>query len=487
MVTVLDSLRREHVDHELAARLLAFLEGAQDEDLEADLAQLAKRPDNFAFGLLIRTGYLQHHQDLAVIQSKRFPAYPSTVANEARDLAPAQGSDAVVEAEMTIDDDDTLEIDDALSATREGALLRIDVDVANLADLLPRHTSIDREALNRAATLYLPSETHYMLPRSISCERASLHAGQLRPALRTTFWVDSQGAISRWQHSLVNVRVKRRINYQQANEELRLAAGDDDGPLQLLNQAARRLRADRRARGALLITREEWKLSLDRQSGQLSAQHIEMDTPSRQLVAEMMIAANSLAARHAVEKGIPFIFRVQKAPEEQLPVLREDDPRSYLLLRGKLRPASLSTVPTPHWALKLDNYAQITSPLRRYIDLVLQRQLVADLRGNAVPHDLADLQSLVAALETKETENKRIEASVQQRWALEFLLPYRKARLPATILNATGGGYRVEILKGGAYGFMPSPRSHRVGAPLQVTIEQLNPLNGALRLREARN
>lgn len=492
MDALLDLLRREMVDQALADRLLSFIKGTEDSSLEAAISQLAKRPDSFAFGLLIRCGYLQHHQDLSVLQSKRFYAYPTSLEQEALGLSPTENSDPVVQADMTIDDDDTQEIDDALSATQDGDQLRIDVDIANIAEFVPRQSPINNEALNRAATLYLPTETHYMLPKCIACDRASLRAQERRPALRTTFWVNAQGIISRWEHRLVNVEVRRRINYQQADDQLADKTGAGDSPLHLLHRAARLLRDERRRRGALLITRQEWKISLARgdgetTSGTLSARCVDMDTPSRQLVAEMMVTTNGLAARKAVESHLPFIFRVQKAPEERLPALREGDPKSYLLLRGKIRPANLATVAAPHWALKLDCYSQITSPIRRYIDLVLQRQLIASLRGIALPYDLADLQSLVGALETKELENRRIEAAVQQRWALEYLLPYRKAKLPASILNATGGGYRVEILRGGAFGFMPSPRHHAVGAPLEVRIEQLNPLKGALRLREVRN
>jgi exoribonuclease-2 len=203
----------------------------------------------------------------------------------------------------------------------------------------------------------------------------------------------------------------------------------------------------------------------------------------------MMILANRLAADYAAQNDLPIIYRVQSPPTEALPDVDPDDPFAFVKLKGRIKPATLSLHPAQHWGLGLDQYTQVTSPLRRYSDLVIQRQLHAALAGKSPPYSADQLLRVLATAEATEREIKRLEAAVDYRWALEYIARLEsKTDLQGWVLEkAPSGGYRFELEACGAQGILQDKQARQTGDRVRVDVKTVNPRQGVLRLLASRS
>jgi exoribonuclease II len=479
------ALRGRRVDDELAGRLERSLRGAgADRALARVLELLYPDPARGAFDLLVETGHLPGTADFEVVRADLRRDHPAAVLEHAASIVPLPEAGAPLRSAFSIDDEDTTEVDDALAVSAEGDGVRIDIDIADPSAYVAPGDPIDVEALRRSTTVYLPTGVVFMMPPRLGCGVASLAAGEERRAIRTTVHLDASAEVSRFEVGRVAIRVERRLSYDEADALLASGSGETAEALRLLDAVSARLAEKRHARGAVSLHRAEWKIRVADDGASVSAKRIDPGSPSRRLVAEMAILTNALAARLAAERGIPIIFRGQAAPVEPLPPADPASPEAFERVRRLLKPAVLSLSPAPHFALGLSAYTQVTSPLRRYADLVVQRQLVAALAGAPVPYDHAALLAILAAAESSEHEAKRIEAAVTERWALEHVARLgTKERLEATVLGVhPGGGHRVQLESCGAIGVLVDEKPRPAGASVLVDVRRVEPRRGLLRL-----
>ena len=477
-------LRKRELDPGLCERLERYLRLGGDLQLAAALEPLAKAPEQAAFDLLLHAGHLSPETDLEVLRANLRAEHPAPVIEHAAGLAPPAPASPVRPAAFSIDDPETREVDDALSVAREGDLVRVEVDIADVGALVAAGDPVDLEAQRRASTVYLPTGIYMMLPERLGCDLLSLHAGEERPALRTTAWIDAEGRVQRHEITPGTIRVERRLDYETADRLLAAEPGDATGDaLRLLKQTADRLAARRRAAGALSFQQREYKIRVSEGGETISIKPIPFDSPSRRLVAEMMILANSLAASFAVEHGIPIIFRVQAPPAETPPDIEPGDPAAFAKLRGLLQPAALSLKPGRHAGLGLEAYTQSTSPLRRYADLVIQRQLHAAIAGQEPPYSAEELFKVLGSAETTEKESKRLESTITLRWALEHVTRLEdRSALSAWVLGPVPGGYKAELCCCGATGLLVDSSQREPGELVTVRVKHIRPRQGALRM-----
>lgn len=204
------------------------------------------------------------------------------------------------------------------------------------------------------------------------------------------------------------VRVQR-LSY--ATVETRL----DQEPFRRLDELARRHRARRAAAGAIFIDLPEVKMQVV--EGRVSIVPLPR-LRSRTLVSEAMLMAGVAAARFALARGLPFPFTTQAVadPAERAPTSLA----AMHALRRSLRPRQYSSQPGPHGGLGLEVYAQVTSPLRRYLDLVAHQQLRAVLRG-VEPLDEQAIIARVGAAEAVSGGVRRAERLSREHWTLVYL------------------------------------------------------------------
>ncbi len=281
---------------------------------------------------------------------------------------------------FSIDDSDTLDIDDALSIERlEGGALRLGVHIAAPAAAVEFGCALEREARGRATSIYLPEQRIPMMPTILSENALSLMPMQKRNALSFMITFDADFNITHQTIVPSVVCSRHRLSYDTV--ESLIENGNDalSDDIRLIQEITEFSAANRRSRGAVDIDIPEYKLTFDASSGQYALHPIDTAMMSRQLVSECMILANALAAEFCDAHDIPAVYRIQPAPvnmprQETLDELPNDLSRAYAVRRCMM-PAAASLTPGLHAGLGLDKYLQATSPLRRYADLLCHYQL----------------------------------------------------------------------------------------------------------------
>ncbi|MDR2495421.1 MAG: RNB domain-containing ribonuclease [Spirochaetaceae bacterium] len=264
--------------------------------------------------------------------------------------------------------------DDALSLGDDGCVW---VHIADPAATVMPGSPADLEARDRGATLYLPEGPSRML----SDETLPLFALGLRevsPALSfkitltDDFFIRETDIVRSW------VRVTR-LTYQEADE---LMAREPDGDAARLLAIAARCRHRRIRSGAVMIELPEAHIFVS--PGSVTVEPL-AGSRSADMVRECMLLAGEGAAQWALQRRLPFPYISQEAgdiPESPLPGMA-----GSFQIRRCMRPRTLSVKPGIHWGLGLDTYTQVTSPLRRYTDLLAHQQIRAFLRGEAPLHE----------------------------------------------------------------------------------------------------
>ncbi len=330
--------------------------------------------------LIIRKalGQIDDSTDLFLAVSGLPVLFPRDVLNSVNETPPYEFDDSrldITELDCwTIDAEDTEDIDDAISLqeTEEGWILGI--HISDVSALVAPESLIDIEAQKRTSSIYLAKNNTHMLPEPISCNIASLKVNEIRPALSLICNIDKEFAIESSELVLTQICVKRRFSYEEFEHYLDAENSGTDFQLKVLtlhNIVERHLN-ERILQGARIVA----------DTGQ---------SASRRLIAELMVLYNSKMANYAKLNKLPFFYRYL---EEQLPAMDETE-----FADKQAFPSSILSVrPLPHQAMGLDVYAQMTSPLRRYADLVNQRQLISSLKKEHALYQTGDLETLIPLL-----------------------------------------------------------------------------------------
>lgn len=472
-------------------RLESWLRGDANKEVTdlitpfADNLKLSSR--ELVFEILQKVGRLPLDADRDVIVAGLKPEFSAAVSEAAQGIQPWQPSptQAIIPLSFSIDDEETREVDDALAVERTEQGWQVTIAIADPASIIQRGDVVDREAMRRGTTVYLPSQTVLMLPEQVSCDIASLTVGEVRSSIVLRAWLTEEGQLLDSQISREGIQVLQRLSYKEADTLLAEGQNETAQQLRVLSKLASQLRKQRIAEGAFSLQRPEYKVVI--KEGDISVVMINQSSPSRLLVAEMMILANYIAAKFAQQHQIPLIYRTQEAPLEPINLESvEDDPLSFHKLRKLLRPSTLSLEPGGHSGLGLSLYTQLTSPLRRFADLVMQRQLVAHLKGESFPYNQEELYSVLETAERTARDSRRFEGEAKKRWFLEYLKDKWQDRpLPALIIEALKGGYRVEMLPWGVDAFLSCNSHLEVGERVMTTVEKVRVKAMYTRLRLA--
>jgi exoribonuclease-2 len=330
-----------------------------------------------------------------------------------------------------------------------------------VADFVVKGGALDEEAAARATTVYLPETTIRMLPETISCDRASLVENKERPVLTTELKISASGELRDISIYPARVKIAKRLEYTQADRILETGEGDEQAvtSLRMLQRAADKLRERRRMAGAMLVHRREPKITV--RGDDIQIRVLDSDSAARSLVAEFMVLSNYVAARFAAEHRIPIIYRVQ--PE----------------IRGEGQRPRLSLYPEYHAGVGLDYYAQFSSPIRRYADLVLQRQLVASLSNDRVqPYSVDELLTVLAGAENAEASGRDLERRAKRYWILRYLDRHaRDARLTAFALRE---GASAELADFAVRGTLRGAPNLPDATAILVRMSRVDPLRGWL-------
>ena len=382
-----------------------------------------------AFDFLVRLGIWSVHENLFARRAKLPSRFSAKVLDVVHPLAKSPPPDPDGDHRLdlthlklyTIDDESTREIDDGLSIeVLDDGREKIWVHIADPTRWLTPGDTLDTEARRRATTVYLPTGSVPMFPFELAAGPMSLVQGKECYALSFGITLDEEGAVESYEIHPSLVKPTYRLTYDDVDEMLQLGI-TAESELQSLSKWSKLREKWRRAQGAIIIDMPESSIKV--KDDEVTVELLE-DSPSRYLVAEMMILTSEVAARYGQSHQIPLPFRAQPQPElppdEELMLLPPGPVRACALRR--CMPRSETTIsPARHASLALDLYTQATSPIRRYTDLVTHFQIKAHLRGDELPFSSEALQELLQMTGSVSYEAVLVERQTKRYWALEYL------------------------------------------------------------------
>ena len=319
---------------------------------------------------------------------------------------------------FSIDSETTQDIDDAISFETDEDQVVLGVHISNVAHVVNRGCFLDQGALERAETVYFPEGRIDMFPRELVSRKLSLTAGDPRPALSlfATFKKEDFTLID-YRFETTVIRVSRNLTYAEATEIFDQTQWGNS-----LVALTNSLRSTRVEKGAFIVQLPELKIRVGDQD-EISIGKDYMDSPAHNVVSECMILMNRLSGDFFSRNEVPALFRSQT--QEIDPEARELDPGDVLFpvkVVKHLKPSFVTCTPEIHRSLGVVCYVQMTSPIRRYMDLLMQRQLISWLEEQSICYSENELEdtNTRASLATREIKNT--QRSRHRYWLIRYLL-----------------------------------------------------------------
>ncbi|WP_086643398.1 RNB domain-containing ribonuclease [Acetobacter sp. DsW_063] len=349
---------------------------------------------------------------------------------------------------MTIDGADSRDFDDAVWAARDGDGFLLRIAIADVAHYVRPDGALDREARERGHSVYLPGLVVPMLPPRLSDDLCSLRPDADRLCVVFEIPIDIHGHAGEARIARGVMRSRARLTYEQAQEmhdgAMAGAAPGSDvtallGALFATHDAVRSAAV---ARGVSVVERQERKVTFDPLSGRISVR-VASRLDSHRLIESFMTVANHAAARIMRRCAAPGLFRVN-------PPIPDADAG---IEAQRFAAARYSASPAPHAALALDEYAHVTSPIRRYADLLCHRAL--DGRANRCGKDTLESRTVLAShLRLSEARSAGAARDAEERLIVFHLAGLLGASLDGHVSGETPSGYLVTLTDTGAIGLL---------------------------------
>ncbi len=382
---------------------------------------------------------------------------------------------------ITIDPADARDFDDAISLKRlENGNWLLGVHIADVAHFVQPGSVLDREARERATSVYLPDRVLPMLPETISNLVASLQPDRVRLARTAQIELSPTGTRLHVEVFRSAIRSCRRFSYEEVDDYLadREAWRDKLTPevhrlLGEMHQLAMVLRSRRLERGAIELHLPEVKIDLDRDGRVVGAHKVE-HTESHQIIEEFMLAANEAVAETLSDQQIAFLRRVHEAPDpRKLKALtqfvrelgyecqslesrfeikrvlaevrdRPEEAAVNLAVLRSMQKAIYSPEDIGHYALNMTHYCHFTSPIRRYPDLTVHRIFDLLEAGKTPPRDPEPLYTLGEHCSEREQRAEDAERELIKIKLLMLLSQRIGQEMPAVVTGVEEFGLFVQ-------------------------------------------
>ena len=271
-----------------------------------------------------------------------------------------------------IDSKNPNEIDDAISLEIKNDKKYIWIHVCYPCKLFEFDSEIDINAKKRSSSLYLIDKSISMLPKDI-IKQSNLKKNKVSETLSACIELNENGSIKKYEILETLIKPNYEFTYEDTNEILDLEP-KEEYELILLNKLLKKSFNYRKKKGAITFNNNYSKILYNNES--ISFETIEI-TQAHKLVSEAMILMGNITGDYLRKNNIPAPFRSQKINCDSKNILERNinSPVKYIILKQFIGKSNVSSKPDIHETLGLESYVQSTSPLRRYLDLLVQRQL----------------------------------------------------------------------------------------------------------------
>ncbi len=447
-----------------------------------------------AFQLLVDLGLWSHHENLFLRRSQiplQLPAKVLEGVQRCLENLPSESEanrlDLTHLKIYTIDDESTTEIDDGLSLEfLENGQQRLWIHIADPTRLLSPGDELDMEARKRTTTVYLPTGMIPMFPPELATGPMSLIQGKECSALSFSILLDETGAVEDYSIHISTVKPTYRLTYDDVDEMLELGI-EAEPEISAIATLAKLRQKWRETQGAISIFMPE---SVIKVNGDEIKIHVIDDSTARLLVAEMMILAGEVAARYGQTHSLAIPYRHQPQPElppeEELLAVPAGPARACAVRRCMPR-SEMNLTPGRHSSLGLEAYTQVTSPIRRYTDLLTHFQIKAHLRDEPQPFSPEEMQDIVMCLGTAVREASSVERQTNRYWGLEYLRRNPDEVWEALMLRWLREDSNLGLILLEELGLelaMRFGRSIEIGDRLEVKVTHCDPRSDAINFQE---
>ena len=446
---------------------------------------------------------------------------------------PRSRKDLTAETIITIDPTTARDFDDAISLEKlDNGHWLLGVHIADVSHFVRPKSALDREAQDRATSVYLPDQVIPMLPEVISNNLASLQPDKVRYAMTAHIEFSPEGQRIAADVFKSAIKSCRRFTYEEVDDYLarpnvwkKKLKAPVHALLGRMHELAMMLRERRMKRGSLELSMPELEIDLNT-DGQVVGAHLTENTESHQIIEEFMLSANEAVAEMLADQRLLFLRRVHGSPDpRKLKALNEfvkelglkaeslesrfalqdllnsvkGDPREHAVNYGVLRSmqrAIYSPEEDGHFALASDCYCHFTSPIRRYPDLTVHRLIDAVNRGKPPEQHMDALLALGDHVSEREQRATEAERELKKVKLLLHLKDKVGTKLDGIVTGVESFGLFITGVELPAEGFVHisalsddyykfdraghvikgfrSGNSYRLGDPVQVAVASVD-------------
>ena len=392
------------------------------------------------------------------------------------------------ELTVTIDGDDSKDLDDAISLTKKRDHYVLGVHIADVSHYVTEGSALDEEARKRGTSVYLVDRVIPMLPTTLSNGICSLNEGEDRLALSCIMNIDKKGKVTSYKIHESVIRSDRRMTYSDVNriledhDETLSAKYDDLVPMfEMMEELAGLLKKRRDKRGNIDFDFTESHIILDEKGIPVQVEPYERGVANR-LIEEFMLLANETVAKDALKKKLPFVFRSHGCPDEEkirdlkhmvgsLGYTLQGDPKDirpkdiqkllkkikgkpeeYLISTMTLRSMQQALYTTDcqgHFGLAAEHYCHFTSPIRRYPDLMIHR-IIKENKGKKLRKKRRSyydglLPVLTSSLSKLERRADEVEREVDKLKKVQYMTAHVGEQFSGVVSGVTKWGIYVAL------------------------------------------
>jgi ribonuclease R len=426
-----------------------------------------------------------------ILMENGFPLFfPENVLEEAERIP-----DAITQAEInkrkdcrdlltfTIDPIDAKDFDDALSIRLlKTGIYEIGVHIADVSHYVEPDTALDKEAYERATSVYLPDRVAPMLPERISNELCSLRPHEDKLTFSAIFQITPKGEIKQYWLGKTVIHSNHRFTYEEVQEIIETGEGLYAEEISVLNKQAQHFRDQRFKKGAINFSSQEVRFKLD-EKGKPIGIIVKESKEAHQLIEEFMLLANRIVAENVSKvrvnkKEIPFPYRVHDTPDEMklMPFVEfakkyghdfdtktpegiaasfnlmlqdvQGKPEQHVLEQLGIRTMAKAIYTTEnigHYGLGFKHYCHFTSPIRRYPDIMVHRILHDVLNGTVTPDK--KLEQKCKHSSEKERAAMEAERAANKYKQVEYMKEFLGEEFEGVISGVAAFGFWVETIE----------------------------------------